>query len=162
MQVLVLSDSHGEVDAMIRAVKKAKPDMIFFLGDGWRDAEALNEKFPDIPFFSVPGNCDFQGRKQTEQIILLEGKKILICHGHTYGVKHGLWDAYAAAEEQRLDAFLFGHTHTPLVEMRGPTLFMNPGSIGLGWPPSFGILTVNAHKVDGRIITMLAKKRRFF
>ena len=162
MKVLVLSDSHGEVDAMIRAAKRVSPEMIFFLGDGWRDAETLAEKFPHTPFYQVPGNCDFQFRKPAEELVTLEGKRILLCHGHTYGVKEGLWKADEEAEEQNLDAFLFGHTHTPLVELRGKTLFMNPGSIGLGYPPSYGVLTVEKEKIDGRIFQFPSKRRFFF
>ena len=162
MNILVLSDSHGETDALIKAFKKVKPQMIFFLGDGWRDAETLQKEAADTPFFGVPGNCDFQLRGPMEQLVTVEGKKILLCHGHTYGVKQGLWEAYDEAERQGLDAFLFGHTHKPLVEMQGKTLFMNPGSIGMGWPPTYGILTIKRDKIDGRIVPVLAKKRRFF
>ena len=46
MKYLVLSDSHGNVDNMVRAVEREKPDGIIHLGDCWRDAEELNELFP--------------------------------------------------------------------------------------------------------------------
>ena len=38
-RVLVLSDSHGNVGNMIRAVKREEPDMILHLGDCVVDAE---------------------------------------------------------------------------------------------------------------------------
>ena len=46
MKYLVLSDSHGNVDNMARAVEREKPDGIIHLGDCWRDAEELHELFP--------------------------------------------------------------------------------------------------------------------
>ena len=39
-RVLVLSDSHGNVGNMIRAVKREEPDMILHLGDCVVDADA--------------------------------------------------------------------------------------------------------------------------
>ena len=58
MKYLVLSDSHGNVDNMARAVECEKPDGIIHLGDCWRDAEELHELFPRLPLEQVPGNCE--------------------------------------------------------------------------------------------------------
>ena len=58
-RVLVLSDSHGNVGNMIRAVKREEPDMILHLGDCVVDADALRREFPHITMVNVPGNCDF-------------------------------------------------------------------------------------------------------
>ena len=41
MDILVLSDSHGAVAPMVRAVELAIPDLILHLGDCWRDGERL-------------------------------------------------------------------------------------------------------------------------
>ena len=57
-RVLVLSDSHGNVNNMVHAVKETDPDMIIHLGDCWTDAVRLKKKFPEIPMEQVPGNCD--------------------------------------------------------------------------------------------------------
>ena len=47
-RVLVLSDSHGNVGNMIRAVKREEPDIILHLGDCVVDADALRREFPHI------------------------------------------------------------------------------------------------------------------
>jgi hypothetical protein len=154
MKILVLSDSHGNVDNMVQAVEREAPREIFHLGDCWRDGEKLHQKFPEIPFEQVPGNCDFRSTQQAEQLLFIEDKRVLICHGHTYGVKQSLLSAGYAAEEQNLDLFLFGHTHKPLVDMRGKTLFLNPGSIGDYRRPSYGIVTIENGKLDGRIVLL--------
>ena len=146
MTVLVLSDSHGDVDAMARAVEKTHPDLIVHLGDCWRDAEELRMLFPRLPMEQVPGNCDFRPAEPTEQLLFLENKRVLICHGHTYGVKQSMMSAGYTAEEQNLDLFLFGHTHRPFVDMREKTLFLNPGSIGDYHHPFYGIITLENGK----------------
>ena len=43
-RVLVLSDSHGNVGNMIRAVKREEPDMILHMGDCVVDADALRRE----------------------------------------------------------------------------------------------------------------------
>ena len=154
MKILVLSDSHGNLENMIQAVEKETPRMILHLGDCWRDGERLHEHFPDIPFHQVPGNCDFRPTEPAEQLLFLEDKRVLICHGHTYGVKQSLLTAGYAAEEQNLDLFLFGHTHRPLVDKRGKTLFLNPGSIGDHYNSYYGIITLQKETLDGRIVSL--------
>lgn len=154
MKILVLSDSHGNLNNMVRAVEVSAPRMILHLGDCWRDGEKLHELFPKIPFEQVPGNCDFRPSEPSERLLFLEDKRVLICHGHTYGVKQSLVSAGYAAEEQNLDLFLFGHTHNPLVDMRGKTLFLNPGSIGDYQHPFYGIVTILNGKMNGRTVPL--------
>ena len=150
MKILILSDSHGNLSNMEKAVEQSSPRMIFHLGDCWRDGERLHERFPAIPFEQVPGNCDCRPSEPAEKLLFVEDKRILLCHGHTYGVKQSLLHAGYAAEEQNLDLFLFGHTHRPLVDMRGKTLFLNPGSIGDPFRPSYAIVTIFNGRLAGR------------
>ena len=42
MKILVLSDSHGNLSNMIRAVRLTQPRLILHLGDCWRDGEKLH------------------------------------------------------------------------------------------------------------------------
>ena len=154
MKILVLSDSHGNVSNMAAAVEQSAPRMIFHLGDCWRDAEKLHDLFPDIPLEQVPGNCDYRPDEPAERLLFLEDKRVLMCHGHTYGVKQTLLNAGYAAEEQNLDLFLFGHTHKPLVDMRGKTLFLNPGSIGDHFRPFYGVVTLENGRLDARTVPL--------
>ena len=155
MTVLVLSDSHGNLTNMVRAVEAESPHMIVHLGDGWREARQLHGQFPMLPFYQVPGNCDFRPSEPAEQLLFWEEKRVLICHGHTYGVKQSLLRAGYAAEEENLDLFLFGHTHQPLVDMRGKTLFLNPGSIGDHFRPFYGIITLQNSHLDGHTVPLV-------
>ena len=45
MKLLVVSDSHGNMENMVRAVELVQPRMILHLGDCWRDGEALHRLF---------------------------------------------------------------------------------------------------------------------
>lgn len=154
MKILVFSDSHGNLDNMVRAVAQEAPDQIFHLGDGWRDAQRLHARFPQLPFCQVPGNCDLQPGTPAERLLEIQGKRILLCHGHTYGVKRSLTTAGFAAQERDLDLFLFGHTHRPLVDRRGKTLFLNPGSIGDYLRPFYGVVTIDGERLDGRTVPL--------
>ncbi len=144
-RILVLSDSHGNLNNMFVAVRNEMADMVIHLGDCWADAERLRAKCPGILLEQVPGNCDCRQEFQ-ERILLVEGKKILICHGHTFNVKAGYINLSYAAQERQVDAALFGHTHQVYYTVHNHITFLNPGSIGApayGVPPSYGILEVD-------------------
>ena len=61
MKLLLLSDSHGRVGSLLEAVDRELPDGAAHLGDVSRDAEALAAAYPDLPLWSVLGNCDGWG-----------------------------------------------------------------------------------------------------
>jgi len=129
----VFSDTHSRVALAIEAIQRWKPDMIIHLGDYVRDAQALKERFPEIPMVSVRGNCDF-GAKDTplNSCMWIGGTKVLMCHGHEYDVKWGLHSLYYAAAEQDAELALFGHTHIPTDEDYGGIRLVNPGTAGEG------------------------------
>ena len=154
MKWLILSDSHGVISNMKQAVIRSPPDGILHLGDCWQDGQRLHQLFPQLPFYQVPGNCDFRPDVPSERVLEMEGFRILLCHGHTYGVKQSLLSAGYAAEEQNLDLFLFGHTHRPLVDRRGKTLFLNPGSIGDPLHPFYGEVLLEPGHLDGRTVEL--------
>ena len=154
MKILVLSDSHGNVENMARAVEKEQPRLILHLGDCWSDAERLRRRFPGIPMEQVPGNCDYRSIEPAERLLFIEDKRVMICHGHTLGVKQSMLRAGYKAEEENLDLLLFGHTHRPMVDMRGKTLFINPGSIGDYFHPFYAVVTIENGKVDGHTVPL--------
>lgn len=82
MKILVLSDSHGCMEYMRRAVQKEHPDLICHLGDCAMDAVQLSQEYFQIPFLSVPGNCDFPD-SQTPLVRITQeaGVKIFLTHG---------------------------------------------------------------------------------
>ena len=85
--------------------------MILHLGDCVVDADALRREFPHITMVNVPGNCDFS-RGDTERLIDIDGYKVLMCHGHTYGVKLSYMHLELHAKEIGADMRL---SHHPLI-----------------------------------------------
>ena len=154
MKILVLSDSHGNLPAMVQAVEESRPDRMIHLGDCWEDAQQLHRCFPGIPLEQVPGNCDFHSTTPPETLLTLAGKRVLLCHGHTYRVKESLMPAGYAAESRQLDAFLFGHTHRPFLEERRGCLFLNPGSIGSSPQPSYALLTLADGTLQAQLVPL--------
>ena len=165
MTLLVLSDSHGRPDHVEEAIRRVRPDGILFAGDGLRDLTRIGE-FP-CPLWAVSGNCDWSptlianGRSVEtgeEELITVEGVRILLIHGHKYGVKGGLLPATYRAMEKEADILVFGHTHTPLehhllphderslVPVPKPLTLFNPGSIG-DTEASFGTITIRGGQI---------------
>ncbi|NLU23292.1 MAG: YfcE family phosphodiesterase [Clostridiales bacterium] len=143
MRILVLSDSHGQVDNMVRCVELVEPNCILHLGDCWPDAQKLHRLFPAIPLEQVPGNCDWGSAEAAERLLEIGGKRIFMMHGHTRNVKYGTMSAVCAARECGADVLLFGHTHQPLVDFDGTLYVMNPGAAGAYNGPTYGIITIN-------------------
>lgn len=131
MKILVLSDSHGDIDKAEKVIRKSSGiDLIIHLGDYFRDAQKLSGLFPKIPIEYIYGNSDFMIENvQAERLIECCGKKIFITHGHRYSVKMGYEKLYKKAEELGVDLLLFGHTHVTDLVKRGNYYVLNPGSI---------------------------------
>lgn len=148
MKILVFSDSHGTTRLMEQAVREERPDRILHLGDVVRDAKALAAAFPEIPLEYVFGNCDGMcDSEEAERVVELEGRHILMLHGHTRGVKAGIGRAVLCAREAGVDVLLFGHTHEPLCDRVGALWILNPGSIRGYFLTTYGVITME----DGRL-----------
>ena len=148
MKVLVVSDSHGKVDNLIRAVELTHPDYVLHLGDCQRDLEKLRQAFPVLPMEGVPGNCDYGSCDQPERLLEIGGVRIFMLHGHTRNVKSSPMSALYAAKEYGAQVLLFGHTHVPLVDNDGSLLTLNPGAAGDPLHPTCGVLTIENDRAD--------------
>ena len=165
MQFLVLSDSHGRLENVKEAIRRTRPDGIFFAGDGLCD---ISRADPPCPVYAVRGNCDafssgliLGGQTDTpedELCVTPDGVRVLLMHGHRYGVKSPLSPAICRAAALGADVLIFGHTHTPIeltllpgrdelaAPLGKPLILFNPGSIGDGYAPTFGTLTIRGGK----------------
>ena len=129
MKILVFSDSHRSLSGMYAAIEHHKPQQVIHLGDMISDAEEVAKHYPKLPFCMVPGNCDgWFTTVPLKKQITLEGRSILLSHGHRWDVKSGYDQAIADARAVGVDILLFGHTHIPLCQQLKDGLWMmNPG-----------------------------------
>ena len=129
MKILVFSDSHRARGGMLDAIDAHRPDQVIHLGDLQSDAEELTYVYPKLPICMVPGNCDGWTMDPLKKQITLAGKRILLSHGHLWGVKKGYEAAVADARAVGADILLFGHTHRALCQQLEDGLWMmNPGA----------------------------------
>lgn len=154
MKVLVFSDSHGEIAAMRRILLAQEPDCVFYLGDGNREAETLKTEFPRTTFRCVRGNCDFVSSAPDTDLCTLEGVTVFLTHGHIYGVKRHLEPLIQAGASRGAALILYGHTHQADYRQLGGMQILNPGSIGLGRPPSYGELILSGGAAEARIVPL--------
>ena len=134
-RVAVFSDSHnGEMhlERFALLCEREAVDRVFFLGDVVEDARLLRRRLPEMPIDLVAGNCDMLSREAREARVTIEGKRFLLVHGDKYGVKYGYTNLSYYAEENQMDAALFGHTHSPYAAYVGNVLLINPGALCCG------------------------------
>lgn len=138
MKLLVMSDSHGSVLNMNKAIKREEPDYVIFLGDCVRDFLKLCDEYGHINSYVVQGNCDYgQNMFPEVQTVNIGGKRFYITHGHRERVKTGYMTLCAAALEAEADIVLFGHTHRTYDDFYAGIKLFNPGSIGI---KNYGII----------------------
>ena len=136
---------------MYAAIEHHKPQQVIHLGDMISDAEEVARHYPKLPFCMVPGNCDgWFTTVPLKKQITLEGRSILLSHGHRWDVKSGYDQAIADARAVGVDILLFGHTHIPLCQQLEDGLWMmNPGPAR----SSYGLIEIE----DGHIFCTLHK-----
>ncbi|MGI6264794.1 MAG: metallophosphoesterase family protein [Acutalibacteraceae bacterium] len=158
MRLLVVSDTHGDADALRRLVERQRQTVagVIHLGDGCREAAGLETAFPGLPVWGVRGNCDW-GAIADEwpltRLLTVGGYRIFCTHGQAYAVKYGLTRLALAAAEQQADLVLFGHTHQPFTAYEDQTHFLNPGSLGQGYPRTWGWVDL----LPGGIVTRVVE-----
>ena len=130
MKVLVISDTHGNVNRAFTAHTRSEPvDVVIHLGDGSADADLMREAL-DVPIINVAGNCD---------------------PGDAYQVKSGLARLRQRAEEIGVDSVLFGHTHLGVLENHAGLLLVNPGTLSnVGHHCSYAVLIITSEGITSR------------
>lgn len=138
MKVMVISDIHGGVKYLQKAIEKykeEKAERLLILGDFTGDfnssssleiAEILNEMADKI--CAVRGNCDSESFEALLNFgltdirhINVNNKVVTLTHGHLYN-RYNL-------PEYCGDIFLNGHIHYGMIEKVDGRIFANPGSI---------------------------------
>lgn len=137
MKILLLSDSHGNKRTMLEAVKRfgRNAEVIVHCGDATRgEAEDLIDYNPDKTVVCVRGNCDWGSALKDVEFLDICNKRIMITHGHLFGVKYEFETLKKRAEEENCDLVFFGHTHNPADVTVDGVRMINPGSCGMYEP----------------------------
>ena len=149
LKIIVISDTHGNINYAVKAIEEEKADFCIHLGDMKADCEDLEAIFPRQKFIFVKGNNDFWLRDSSypdERFFELEGKKFFICHGHKYNVKYSLDALKKKGRELGADIILYGHTHSKRIENDGGVLIMNPGA-----SISFGVIIIENGEINSSL-----------
>lgn len=145
MKVLVVSDSHGNKNALQDIVENnLNARYIIHLGDGEYDMEFVPYINPNAQIIMVKGNCDLGSALPAQTIKFIEGHTIYCTHGYEERVKQGTQELLDKASKVLADIVLYGHTHTPVNKERNGIHLFNPGSVQNG---IYGIIDFSGKNV---------------
>lgn len=144
-KILVLSDSHGQFEKILKIYENEKPDVLIYVGDGIRDIEELSYIYKG-EFYLVNGNCDFFEKNYgSSKIIEIENFRFLITHGHMYGVKSSLESLKEETKKNNVHVAIFGHTHKELLEKYDNFYLFNPGA---GQDGKYGLILIENSNIN--------------
>jgi len=158
MRIGVISDTHGDVELALEAIRQMKDvELILHAGDTYDDVVSLSKEI-DIEMIGVRGNIGRNEDGPAELVLDLNGFRIFLVHGHHYDVKHSLMRLYYRAKEVEADVVVYGHTHLALGAVEDDILFFNPGSIGFPrgkYKNSYGILDLSGKTASVEILEIV-------
>jgi putative phosphoesterase len=156
-----MSDTHDKLENVDTAVSKFKAagvGAVFHCGDFCSPFVARRMvALKGTPFYAVRGNNDgditFLNKtfaelgpiKEPNQEIELEGRKILLLHGHAIP-EECITDI---AKGGRYDIIVYGHYHHTRNEMVGKTIVLNPGE-ACGYLTNAGTVMILDLATSGR------------
>lgn len=172
--------------AVPRVFRAAGVSLILHAGDV-DERGALDDLAAVAPVVAVRGNIHLASRSRSSPhlpyAVYLDvlGHTIVLTHGH--GRPHEwLWDkrrgfiTHAPTPESRdqfnreliarnhrrfpdADVLIFGHSHRPLQQQIGRTLFLNPGAIAAlpDERPTVALLTVTMERVEAELIELVGR-----
>lgn len=128
MQVLIVSDNHGDVGVLNKLVEKYQAQVDYMVHCG--DSEMTSDDLMWGTMTTVRGNTDTSGFKDIE-IISTEQGNIVVAHGHLHQVKQTLDQLVDLAKQNKAEVICYGHTHVMDNTIQEGILVINPGSISL-------------------------------
>lgn len=146
MIIGVMSDTHGNRKLMHQVADMMEAEfgveLILHLGDDYCDATELD--LAGHPVRQVPGLwCrEYHNSKVPRQFVT-------DCNGLSVACAHSPKDLRHT--ERAVAIILFGHTHSALIQLRGRSLYVNPGHLkgdnSRSERPSFAVIEVRENEV---------------
>jgi len=151
MKVLIVSDTHGHNKELEKVLDKVgSVDALIHCGDVEGQEDYITA-LAGCETFIVAGNNDYFSDLPREVELALDGKKVLLTHGHYYGVAMGNERILDEGRGRLVDIVMFGHTHRPCLEQYDDITVLNPGSLSYprqsGRKPSFMIMEIDKRGV---------------
>ncbi|MBT3820783.1 MAG: metallophosphoesterase family protein [Nitrospinaceae bacterium] len=159
-RLMILSDTHGKLPReVVQACEGAAH--IIHAGDlGGEDI--LHELMGVAQVTAVCGNVDWTNLAPLRAFVSVGGWRIL--------VQHIVWERGGPSTEVRdvaageeADLVVFGHTHEPLCQQLGNTVYFNPGSCGprrFTLPQSYGEALLGPEGGEFRIIDFSGRSEK--
>lgn len=146
MKILVISDTHGHNKNVEEVLRRVKPiDMLIHCGDV-EGCERHIQELAECPCHFVRGNNDYFSDLPGEKIFNIGRYKVMVTHGHRYGVSMNTAMLEEEARSRKADIVMFGHTHRPYLAQRAGLTLLNPGSLSYprqeGREPSYLMMTI--------------------
>ena len=138
MKILVVSDTHGEIDNLRKVLTK-HPNMDLYLHAG--DSELSPEEL--FPFITVKGNRDYLCDIQKEYIHPTPFGNLIMRHILQYSLN----DLY----DKDIKIVISGHTHKLDYRVHDGIYFINPGSLDYprdGSLGSYAIITLESKQIQ--------------
>lgn len=146
MRAIIFSDSHGSIDLVKDAIVHYKsPEYRFGLGDYEVEPYILE----CMGVTGVRGNSYFDPDWDYSFIYTIGKFRILLTHGHRYSVKDSLYTLSMYAQSKNVDIVFYGHTHEARIDEDAHIYFINPGSVGMPFYPTYP--TIAYMEINGDI-----------
>lgn len=130
MKILICSDSHKRLDIFQKILEKENPEIVLFAGDHSTDAIDMSYVYSGVKFYIVRGNTDYFDRETSDKLVFeIEKKKVLLVHGHLFGVKSSMTDLESEVCKEDVNICIFGHTHIPYYKEKNSIMYINPGAL---------------------------------
>jgi uncharacterized protein len=148
MKVLIVSDTHGRDQYLLEAFERVSPiDLLIHLGD-LEGSEDYIRSIISCPMELISGNNDFFNGLPKEKLIQIGKYRVMLTHGHRYGVNYSTNGILELARNNNADIVMFGHTHVPMIDLSNSIWAINPGSLALprqnGRIPTFIIMDLDS------------------
>ncbi|WP_107949950.1 metallophosphoesterase [Lysinibacillus parviboronicapiens] len=126
MQVLVMSDTHGD-SRVIEKVRGFYPNVDTMIHCGDSELAFAHAAIADMK--KVRGNCDNDQAFPDEAVFEIGDVTFFVTHGHLFNVKSSILSLSYRAKEVDAQIACFGHSHILGAEVIDDVLFINPGSL---------------------------------
>ena len=150
MKVLIVSDTHGRRGELEEIIELEKPfQFLIHCGDVEGDEEYIRQTAGCDCVF-VKGNNDFFSNLSGSECFILEGFRVMVTHGHLYGVSLNTAMLEEEARSRGVQIVMFGHTHRPYLEEKDGLMLMNPGSVSYprqpGRQPGYAVMEIRKNQ----------------